>query len=117
MHNIEDIIASAQSAVAASLRAAFDAGREHQTGELRDKFVAFFEGVIVPFSGARPAAPTPAATAIAEPQIEPQVEPIAAVAEAPASEAIAAEPEAAPASEPPAQEAPAEVAAEPATAA
>ena len=61
MRTIEDIIAEAQSAVAASLREAFDAGRHHQTTEMREKFVAFFEGVIAPFSGAPAAAPAPPA--------------------------------------------------------
>ena len=61
MHTIEEIIADAQSAIAASLREAFDAGRHHQTTEMREKFVAFFEGVIAPFSGAPAAAPAPAA--------------------------------------------------------
>ena len=60
MHTIEEIIANAQSAVAASLREAYDAGRHHQTSEMREKFVAFFEGVIAPFSGAPAAAETPA---------------------------------------------------------
>ena len=57
MHTIEEIIADAQSAVAASLRQAYDAGRHHQTTEMREKFVAFFEGVIAPFSGGPAAAP------------------------------------------------------------
>ena len=35
MPNIEEIIANAQSAIAASLREAFDAGRHHQTAETR----------------------------------------------------------------------------------
>ncbi len=59
MHTIEEIIADAQSAVAASLREAYDAGRHHQTTEMREKFVAFFEGVIAPFSGAPVAALRP----------------------------------------------------------
>ncbi len=52
MHTIEEIIADAQSAVAASLRQAYDAGRHHQTTEMREKFVAFFDGVFAPLSGA-----------------------------------------------------------------
>jgi hypothetical protein len=61
MHTIEEIIADAQSAIAASLRQAYDAGRHQQTTEMREKFVAFFEGVIAPFSDAPAAAPAPAA--------------------------------------------------------
>jgi hypothetical protein len=86
MHSIEDIIADAQSAVAASLRNAYDAGREHQSSEMRDKFVAFFEGVIGPFSKA-PAEPPVEASA--EPAPAPA--PAEAAAEAP-PEAVAAEP-------------------------
>jgi hypothetical protein len=82
MHSIEDIIADAQSAVAASLRNAYDAGREHQSSEMRDKFVAFFEGVIGPFSKAP-----------AEPPVEASAEPAPAPAPAEAAaEAVAAEP-------------------------
>jgi hypothetical protein len=60
MRTIEDIIAEAQRVVAASLREAFDAGRHYQTAEMREKFVAFFEGVIAPFSAGPAAAPAPA---------------------------------------------------------
>jgi len=118
MHTIEEVIAEAQSAIAASLRQAYDAGRHHQTTEMREKFVAFFEGVIAPFSGAPAEAPPPAAEAPA-----PVVE---AAAEADVVEAAPAEPtaEAAPADAPaeaPAAETPAEIppeaAAEPASAA
>jgi len=84
MHSIEDIIADAQSAVAASLRAAFDAGRHHQTTEMREKFVAFFDGVFAPLSGA------PAAEAAAE--AAPETPPTeAAAADAPAEAPVAAE--------------------------
>jgi hypothetical protein len=91
MRTIEDIIAEAQSALAASLREAFDAGRHHQTAEMREKFVAFFEGVIAPFSAGPAAAPAPAAepsTAVAETAVE------AAPEEAPPAEAQAAPAEA-----------------------
>jgi len=84
MHTIEEIIADAQSAVAASLRAAFDAGRHHQTTEMREKFVAFFDGVFAPLSGA------PAAEAAAE--AAPETPPTeAAAADAPAEAPVAAE--------------------------
>ena len=100
MRTIEDIIAEAQSAVAASLREAFDAGRHHQTTEMREKFVAFFEGVIAPFSGApaaAPAPPAPVAEAAAEAApAEARAE--AAPAEAPASAETAPEATAEPAS-------------------
>jgi hypothetical protein len=102
MRTIEDIIAEAQSAVAASLREAFDAGRHHQTTEMREKFVAFFEGVIAPFSGAPAAAPAPPAP-VAE-----------AAAEAAPAEAMA---EAAPAEAPTSAETAPEATAEPASAA
>ena len=112
MHTIEEIIADAQSAVAASLREAYDAGRHHQTTEMREKFVAFFEGVIAPLSGAPapPAAEPPAAVVEAAPE------------EAPPAEATAeAAPADAPAEAPAAAETPAEVppeaTAEPASAA
>ncbi len=109
MHMIEDIIARAQSAVAASLREAYDAGRHHQTTEMREKFVAFFEGVIAPFSGAPAAAPAPAAeppAPVAEAAAETTAE--AAPADAPAEAAVAAETPA---------EVPPEATAEPASAA
>ena len=84
MHTIEDIIADAQSAVAASLRQAYDAGRHHQTTEMREKFVAFFDGVFAPLSGA------PAAEAAAE--AAPETPPTeAAAADAPAEAPVAAE--------------------------
>jgi hypothetical protein len=102
MHSIEEIIANAQSAVAASLRSAYDIGREHQTVEMRDKFVAFFEGVIGPFSKAPAAAPAP--ETVAEASAEAPVE--AAGEPAPAEAASEAPPEAAAAE--PAAEAPAE---------
>ena len=92
MHTIEEVIADAQSAIAASLRQAYDAGRHHQTTEMREKFVAFFEGVIAPFS----AAPAATAAPAAEPPVpaeEPAAEaaPIATTAEAaPAEPASAA---------------------------
>jgi hypothetical protein len=94
MHSIEDIIADAQSAVAASLRSAYDAGREHQTTEMRDKFVAFFEGVIGPFSKAPAAEPAPAAPAeeAAEAPVEAATEPASEVAAEPAAEAPAEAP-------------------------
>ena len=83
MHTIEEIIADAQSAVAASLRQAYDAGR-HQTTEMREKFVAFFDGVFAPLSGA------PAAEAAAE--AAPETPPTeAAAADAPAEAPVAAE--------------------------
>jgi len=105
MHTIEEIIAEAQRAVAASLREAFDAGRHHQTTEMREKFVAFFEGVIAPFSGAPTAAPpAPDAGAAAE----------AVAAEAAPAEATA---EAAPAEAPASAETAPEATAEPASAA
>jgi hypothetical protein len=113
MHTIEEIIADAQSSVAASLRQAYDAGRHYQTTEMREKFVAFFEGVIAPFSDAPAAASSPAAeppTAEAEPAAETAAEP-SAPAEATA-EAAPAEP----AEETPA-EVPPEATAEPASAA
>jgi hypothetical protein len=118
MHTIEEIIADAQSSIAASLRQAYDAGRHHQTTEMREKFVAFFEGVIAPFSGAPAAAPAPVAdppAAEAEPVAEAAAEE-AAPAEA-TSEAAPAEPEGeAPAAETPAEDPP-EATAEPASAA
>ncbi|MGA2484734.1 MAG: hypothetical protein ABSF49_01945 [Roseiarcus sp.] len=84
MHTIEEIIADAQSAVAASLRQAYDAGRHHQTTEMREKFVAFFDGVFAPLSGA------PAAEAAAE--AAPETPPTeAAAADAPAEAPVAAE--------------------------
>ena len=84
MHTIEDIIADAQSAVTASLRQAYDAGRHHQTTEMREKFVAFFDGVFAPLSGA------PAAEAAAE--AAPETPPTeAAAADAPAEAPVAAE--------------------------
>ena len=105
MHSIEEIIANAQSAAAASLRSAYEIGREHQTIEMRDKFVAFFEGVIGPFSKSAAPAPEPVADAAAEPAAEAAAEPAPAEAasEAP-PEAVAAEP----AAEAPAEGAPAE---------
>jgi len=109
MHTIEEIIADAQSAVTASLREAYDAGRNHQTSEMREKFVAFFEGVIAPFSGAPAAAPAPAAeppAPVAEAAAETTAE--AAPADAPAEAAVAAETPA---------EVPPEATAEPASAA
>jgi hypothetical protein len=118
MHTIEEIIADAQDAVAASLRQAYDAGRHHQTTEMREKFVAFFEGVIAPLSGAPAVAPAHAD--------EPPAPVVEAAAEAAAVEAAPAEAtaEAAPAEPPveaPAAETPAEVppeaTAEPASAA
>jgi hypothetical protein len=91
MHTIEEIIADAQSAIAASLRQAYDAGRHQQTTEMREKFVAFFEGVIAPFSDAPAAAPAPAA----EPPVpadEPAEEaaPIETAAESPPAEPASA---------------------------
>jgi hypothetical protein len=104
MRTIEEIVADAQSAIAASLREAFDAGRRQQTTEMREKFVTFFEGVIAPFSGA------PAAEAAVEAAPE---------REAPAgTEAASANPPAeapAPAKFP--ADTPSEAAAEPASAA
>jgi hypothetical protein len=119
MHTIEEIIADAQSAVAASLRQAYDAGRNHQTSEMREKFVAFFEGVIAPLSGWPAAEPAPAAEPPA-PVAEAAAE--AAPEEAPPAEAVAeATPADAPAEAPAAAETPAEVppeaTAEPASAA
>jgi hypothetical protein len=105
MHTIEEIIADAQSAVAASLRQAYDAGRHHQTTEMREKFVAFFDGVFAPLSGA------PAAEAAAE--AVPETPPAEATAEAAAVDAPAEAPVAA---ETPA-EIPPEATAEPASAA
>ncbi len=116
MPNIEAIIVNAQSAIAASLREAYDAGRHHQTTEMREKFVAFFEGVIAPLSGApaaEPAAPAVEATAEAAPEAAPaeaaaEAAPADAPAEAPAepvAEAVAV------------AETPPEAVAEPATAA
>jgi len=110
MPNIEEIIANAQSAIAASLREAFDAGRHHQTVELRERFVAFFEGVIAPFSGAPAAAPAPAAEAAPAPAVE------AAAEAAPEAAPVEAAPEAAPVEAAPA-ETPPEANAEPASAA
>jgi hypothetical protein len=92
MHTIDEIIADAQSAIAASLRQAYDAGRHQQTTEMREKFVAFFEGVIAPFSDAPAAAPAPAEKPPV-PAEEPAAEaaPIATTAEAaPAEPASAA---------------------------
>jgi hypothetical protein len=107
MPTIEEIIADAQSAVAASLRQAYDAGRHYQTTEMREKFVAFFEGVIAPFSGAPAAAPTPVAEPPA-PAAEAAVE--AAAIEAAPSEAAPVEPPAeASAAEAPVAETPAEI--------
>ena len=111
MHTIEDIIADAQSAIAASLREAFDAGRHQQTNEMREKFVAFFEGVIAPFSGAPAAARAPAAEPPA-PVAEAAAE--SAPAEAAPTEAMA---EAAPAEAPALAKTAPEAAAEPASAA
>ena len=91
MRTIEDIIADAQSAVAASLREAFDAGRHHQTTEMREKFVAFFEGVIAPFSGAPAAAPTAEASAAATPGPAAPAEAEAGSADAPAEAPAPAE--------------------------
>ena len=70
MHSIEEIIANAQSAAAASLRSAYEVGREHQTIEMRDKFVAFFEGVIGPFSKSAAPAPEPVAESVAEAPVD-----------------------------------------------
>jgi hypothetical protein len=93
MHSIEEIIANAQSATAASLRSAYEIGRAHQSVEMRDKFVAFFEGVIGPFSKSSAPAPEPVAEAAAEPGADAAAEPAPAEAasEAP-PEAVAAEP-------------------------
>jgi hypothetical protein len=103
MHSIEDIIADAQSAVAASIRSAYDAGREHQTTEMRDKFVAFFEGVIGPFSKAPAAEAAPApAEDTAEAPVEASAEPASEVAAEPAAEAAAEAPAEAPAEAAPA---------------
>jgi len=117
MHTIEEIIADAQSAVTASLREAYDAGRNHQTSEMREKFVAFFEGVIAPLSGWPAAAPAPAAeppVVVAEAAEE--AAPEAPPAEASAEAAPADAPAEAPAAETPA-EVPPEATAEPASAA
>ena len=112
MPNIEDIIANAQSAVAASLREAYDAGRHHQIGEMREKFVAFFEGVIAPFSGAPAAEAAPeAAPEVAPAEAAPEAAPAEAAAEPPAAEASAE-----PTVEPSAETQP-EASAEPASAA
>jgi hypothetical protein len=115
MHTIEEIIAEAQNAIAASLRQAYDAGRHHQTTEMREKFVAFFEGVIAPFSGAPAAPPAPAAeppVVEAAAETAPEAAPVEATAEAAPAD-LAAE---APAAETPA-EVPPEATAEPASAA
>ena len=114
MPTIEEIIADAQSAVAASLRQAYDAGRHHQTTEMREKFVAFFEGVIAPFSGEATAAPTPVAEPPA-PVAEAAAE-AAAVGAAPSEAAPVEPPAATPAVETRA-EVPPEATAEPASAA
>jgi hypothetical protein len=112
MHSIEEIIANAQSAAATSLRAAYEIGREHQTVEMRDKFVAFFEGVIGPFSKSH--TPAPAHEPVAEAAVEPPAEAAAEPAPAEAAsetppEAVAAEPAVeAPAEGAPAEGAPAE---------
>lgn len=110
MHTIEDIIAETQTAVAASLRRAYDAGRHHQTTEMREKFVAFFEGVIAPFSGepvAEPAEPIAPTAPVVETAAEAAPETTAeAIAEAPPADA--------PAEEPAAAETPPEAGAEPA---
>ena len=88
MPNIEDIIANAQSTDAASLREAYDAGRHYQIGEMREKFVAFFEGVIAPFSGApaAEAAPEAAPAEAAPAEAAPEAAPAEAAAEPPAAE-------------------------------
>lgn len=96
MPDIEEIIAKAQDALAASLREAFDAGRHQQTSEMREKFVAFFEGVIAPLSGAPAAAPAPAAepsVPVAEAAVEaaPEAAPLEAANDVPA-EAVAEAP-------------------------
>ena len=91
MHTIEEIIAEAQRAVAASLREAFDAGRHHQATEMREKFVAFFEGVIEPFSGAPAAAPAAETEAEAAPKAAAPIEAEAAPAEPLAEATVPAE--------------------------
>ena len=83
MRTIEEVIADAQSAVAASLREAFDAGRHYQATEMREKFVAFFEGVIAPFSGPPAAAPVAQTAAEAAPAAPAPAEAEAAPVEAP----------------------------------
>ena len=108
MHTIEDIIAEAQGAVAASLRQAYDAGRHHQTSEMREKFVAFFEGVIAPLAGGPAAAPAPVAEPPAPVADPPAVAEVAEEA-APAEAIAEAAPVDAPAEEPAAAETPAEV--------
>jgi len=108
MHTIEDIIADAQSAVTASLRQAYDAGRHHQTTEMREKFVAFFDGVFAPLAGAPAAAPAPVAEAAAEAAPEEAAPAETAPADTPAETAAATETPA---------EVPPEATAEPASAA
>jgi hypothetical protein len=108
MRTIEEIIADAQSAIAASLREAFDVGRHYQATEMREKFVAFFEGVIAPFSGAPAAAPAAEAAAEASPEPAAPVEAEAASVDRPAETPAPAETQA---------ETPPEATAEPASAA
>jgi hypothetical protein len=46
MRTIEDIIADAQKATAASMREAFEAGRAHTAAELKTRMAAFFDGLV-----------------------------------------------------------------------
>ena len=105
MPGIDEIIADAQRALADSLHAAYEAGRRHQSTEMREKFVAFFEGVIAPLAPPAPTAAPVAAeapAAVPEPANDPAPEP-------PPVEAAAEE---APTESAPETEAPAEAAAE-----
>lgn len=45
MRNIDDILAAAQKAMAASLHEAFEAGRAHAVTDLKTKLASFFEGL------------------------------------------------------------------------
>ena len=46
MRTIDEIIADAQKATAASMREAFEAGRAHTAAELKTRMAAFFDGLV-----------------------------------------------------------------------
>jgi hypothetical protein len=54
MRSIDDIIAEAQKATAASVREAFEAGRAHIASELKARMAAFFEGLVSGETGSHP---------------------------------------------------------------
>ncbi|WP_158815816.1 hypothetical protein [Methylocapsa sp. S129] len=62
MRNIDEILADAQKAMAASLHEAFEAGRAHTASELKTRMAAFFDGLVSADAGAH-AAPHPASPA------------------------------------------------------